>query len=180
MGGRGSGSGMGAYRQNVRNSEDTIRNEPVEHLLLLGADGKIEMEAGDGQQSEVTVTPEMMAKARDAVMTHNHPRGSPFSWEDVHTAITLGVREIRATTAYNGTYSLRRNYELTAQNPSHYASFGLAYRMYIINDIRPTIQGRVNRGEINIWQANRQENDMRREWLRNNAKRFGYTYKEEK
>ena len=180
MGGRGSSSGMGAYQRNVRSSEDEIRNEPVEHLLLLDKNGKIAMRTGDGQRGEVNVTPEMMARAKDAVMTHNHPGGSPFSHEDIQTALTIGLREIRATTAQNGTYSLRRDYELDAPQNNSYWRFALDYRSYVNTEIHAALQNRIYRGEITVDDAVRQDKSMRREWLRNNAKKYGWTYKEER
>lgn len=180
MGGRGSGSGMAAYRRNVRSSEDTIRNEPVEHLLLLDKDGKIAMRTGDGKRGEVEVTPEMMRRARDSVMTHNHPGGSTFSKEDIQTSLQLGLREIRATTAKNGTFSLRRDYDLNTPQPSFYRSFAAEYDTYVKYNIQRVLQSQIFRREITVDEAIRRDGVMRREWLRDNAKKYGWTYKEEK
>lgn len=179
MGGRGSSSGMGAYQRNVRRSEDTIRNEPVEHLLLLDKNGNVAMRAGDGKRSEVNVTNEMMQAARDAVMTHNHPGGSTFSMEDIQTALVLGLREIRATTASNGTYTLRRDYELGTPQPMFYRNFANEYQMNA-RSIHNTLQEKVYSGEITVDEAISRDRNMRREWLRDNAKKYGWTYREEK
>ena len=179
MSGRGGRSGMNSFRTNLHKAEDKIRNEQYEHLLLIDSKGNVSREAGDNNTSQVNVPEEMIRMSVDGVMTHNHPRGTTFSWQDVQTALTIGLKEIRATTANNGTYVLRRNYKLSDPQPMMYKSFGMGYR-YNCDKIHETIQGRINRGEIDISEAGKLDAQMRRDWLKNNAKNFGWTYREEK
>lgn len=180
MGGRGSSSGMGAYERNMNRIEGTIRNETVEHLILADDKGKELHRTSDGESSEVGLTPEMIRNARDNVITHNHPRGRNFSMEDIQVAQYYGVRELRATTRDNGTYVLRRTYEL-GKPPAAWQRFALDYQR-AFNQTQRIIQGRIDRGELGMNPSGwyREEGRLMGEWLKNNAETYGWKYRKER
>ena len=172
---------MSAFQRNVRRAEDSIRNEQTEHLMVLDSKGNVAARSGDGQRSEVSFTPEMERLARDAVVTHNHPGGSTFSWEDIHASMLLGIKEVRATTASNGTYVLRRDYDLGGYVPGSYRDFAYDYRSYVNTAVIPSVRAKLNSGQIKTSdEAYAADGRMRRDWLKNNSKRYGWTYREEK
>lgn len=177
MGGRGAS--YGGYRGNVEKAERSIRNESVEHMIMLDKNGNIALRTSDNNKSTVTMSAEMVAMARDAVFTHNHPSGATFSSQDVETAFRTGMKEIRATAPDGSTVSLRRNWSLDRPQDPLYKSFGFAYWQRT-QGIRDSLLDRINSGELTIEQANRAGDRMQRDWLKQNAGRFGWTYTEER
>lgn len=183
MGGRASSSGFNAYQRNVRKAEDTIRNETVEHLLMLDEQGRIKFRASDGIADQVGLTPEMEANARDAVLTHNHPGGTTLSSDDIECAIYYGMKEVRATTASGLTYVLTRNYDLHQGGknppPGNFQNFPKVFSR-VTRQAMDDAALKVQRGEISKSQWGKAQSDTRREWLKKNASFYGWTYKEEK
>ena len=166
------------YEQNVRHSENSIRSEKVEHLLLLNDDGTIRFRASDGKEAEVTPTQEIIDNALDAVLTHNHPGGSCFSAEDIQTAMYMQVKEMRATTLENGTFALRRTHQTGVSPTPRYHWFPLLYRE-VRDNIHAAIQARIDNGTIpfDMKVIKREENEMSAKWLSENAQRFGWEFR---
>lgn len=78
--------------------ERQIRNLPVEHVYVLGADNQILFHHTDDEPDQVTYPMRVLAALDIAVVTHNHPRGRSFSRRDVLLAREARLKELRAVT----------------------------------------------------------------------------------
>lgn len=90
-----------ALKQAVIEYENKIRAEWLEHGVIFTTDGKIIQEITGTQDTLVfNLTHEQEISAYNGVMTHNHPKGFTFSYEDIKTACELKLSEVRAVTKY--------------------------------------------------------------------------------
>lgn len=81
--------------------ENRIRDEWLEHGVIFAPTGKIIAETiGTQDTISFDLTSEQEILAYNAVMTHNHPKGFTFSYEDIKTACELKLAEVRAVTKY--------------------------------------------------------------------------------
>lgn len=77
--------------------ENDIRSEKTEYGAFISQDGKIiKMIAGD--TDNVSVSSDFWNKVAHSTFTHNHPKGSNFSIEDILTAAELNLTEVRVVT----------------------------------------------------------------------------------
>lgn len=77
--------------------ENDIRSENTEYGAFISQDGKIiKMIAGD--TDKVSVSSGFWSKVAHSTFTHNHPKGSNFSIEDILTAAELNLAEVRVVT----------------------------------------------------------------------------------
>ena len=77
--------------------ENDIRSENTEYGAFISQDGKIiKMIAGD--TDKVSVSSDFWSKVAHSTFTHNHPKGSNFSIEDILTAAELNLAEVRVVT----------------------------------------------------------------------------------
>lgn len=88
----------------VSGREAEIRNGDTEKLSIFDSTGKEVYRNDKGEKHSVTYDG---SKAKDNILTHNHPSGSSFSTDDVMGAVRNDVAEIRAVGS-NRTYSLKR------------------------------------------------------------------------
>ena len=183
------GSGTSAYNRKIsatlKNSENGIRNNRTETLIAIDAMGNQILNLSQNKKDQVAITPADGAKMRGAIVTHNHPGGTTFSYEDIDTSFKLGVKEMRACHA-NGFYSLKRTFELGTSIPDHYKTFANAYRIAYRKYKRTNIDPQA----IDYWnlpKADRKKlkarldkewSDFRRDWLKKNAEHYGWKYSE--
>ena len=105
--------------KNVVKAEEEIRvNKKFETGVVFDKNGKVLVDKR-GEATSVRFTNDEITKMKDAVLTHNHPRGwrfgekelgrigSSFSREDILLAIHSDMAEVRAVTP-NYTFSLKR------------------------------------------------------------------------
>jgi hypothetical protein len=88
--------------------ERQIRNLPVEHVYVLGADNEILFHHTDDLPDRVRFPGLLLGDLSSAIVTHNHPGGRSFSRIDVGVAIGKRLRELRVVTPSHR-YSLRRS-----------------------------------------------------------------------
>ncbi|MCG8384401.1 MAG: hypothetical protein MJA30_02570 [Cytophagales bacterium] len=62
-----------------------VQDSSLEHLYIFKKDQQIRRFMGETNQ--VTPPPQYLFELKDAVIVHNHPSGSSFSWEDVRNII---------------------------------------------------------------------------------------------
>lgn len=93
--------------QSIHNVEDRIRNQNYESAAVIDKDGN-ELLFKDGARSSVGFTPAECRMMQDNTLTHNHPRSSMFSDEDIQCFVRNEMAEIRATTREGVTYSVKR------------------------------------------------------------------------
>lgn len=113
MGGRagGSGSGFGsrsggsALSRSLSAHESAIRGNDYETLIALDENGNL-IFSKKGNRNSVAYGADA-SKTTNAIVTHNHPDGGSFSWQDMHGMVVLNQKEMRATTK-DFTYSMKR------------------------------------------------------------------------
>lgn len=112
MGGRaggGAGGGMGSGSRGLARSlaahESAIRGNDYETLIALNDKGEL-IFSKKGNRNSVEYGSDAY-KTKDAIVTHNHPDGGSFSWQDMHGMVVLNQKEMRATTK-DFTYSMKR------------------------------------------------------------------------
>ena len=139
----------------VNQLESRIRNRKTEKGYVVDSNGNVIAESIKGSRSAATFRKSDLAKAKDAILTHNHPNaemggtlaaqiGLPFSHTDLKGAVEYDIKEVRAATP-NYTYSIRRpkggwgdtreiNRVLDQwnadRNRNYYAYTNAPYRMY--------------------------------------------------
>lgn len=79
--------------------ENGIRNNELETGAAFNSDGVILFKR-QGLPDQVTLTDHELNLLNNAVFSHNHPKGMPFSIADIRMAITYNIKEIRAVTPY--------------------------------------------------------------------------------
>ena len=179
--GRGrSGAGSAVARKiiaELKKAEDSIRNNSYETAIAIGKNGERVYDKSDGHQSQVQI--EIKPEMQDCIFTHNHPRGTTFSEEDINAAFTVGMREIRACHE-TGYYSLRRLFNLGDSIPAMYQDFATDYAE-AVRRVKNVTDRKWAAGPQTYELAerlNREIADYRREWLSKHAKAYGWEYSE--
>ena len=146
--------------QAIHNIEDKIRNQNYETAAVVDNDGNILVNK-DGGQSHVGFSPMECAMMKDNTLTHNHPRSSMFSEEDISCFVANDMLEMRATTREGTTFSVKRGegYD-RIRGAEFYSDFGKSARQ-----ARATAQNELDkkgfaekilRGEITAEYANKE------------------------
>ena len=91
----------------IHSVEDKIRNQNYETAAVIDKDGNVLINK-DGSHSMVGFTGTECAMMKGNTLTHNHPRSSMFSDEDIKCFETNDMLEIRATTREGITYSIKQ------------------------------------------------------------------------
>ena len=165
----------------VHEAENGIRDDKTETAIVFDSEGNILLKKGEGKTSSVSFTPDESKLFADAIFTHNHPSGSTFSEADLKTALTAGVREMRACHK-SGAYVLKRTFEIGQLVPAKYKDF---YKDYTkaFNKYKKTIVDHIwESSEQTLKDANDCNNmlsEFRKDWLRTYAKDYGWEYTEE-
>ncbi len=179
MGGRGSASGLsGTLRNRLAAYENRIRSDQVETAVVFDAKGNVLIDKSDGNENQVAFDSSDLPQLHDAILTHNHPNGSTFSDDDLNLAYTCGVRILRACHE-NGFYQIERQFKIGEDVPYHYEDFGYDYDRAVAQYQATTVD--------QVWfssaqtyedaeRCNTMLNDYRRDWLRQNAARYGWKY----
>lgn len=178
MGGRGSSSSLSSYSNSLRKAENSIRNNETESLIILDKNGKVLINKTDNQRREVRITQEEALRMKDNVLTHNHPGGTTFSYMDLGTAFANGLKEIRAVYS-NGYYSLKRNFAVNEIIPDKYRNFASDYDKATKRYMKNTVD-KVFAETRDAKKANSMVAEYKRKWLKENSKKYGWTYKEGK
>lgn len=178
-----------ALRKVLRTTENTINKNPYETMVAYDDQGNEIANVSQKNATRVGISAQTGQKLRDAVVTHNHPDdGGTFSTDDVKTAVTLSVQEMRAVDNNGNFFSLRKMYgrKIGTQPPSNYHSFGSAYTR-AMNKYNKTVASPQYWNDVNTigkqaaakkhWKA---IDDFCRDWLRNNAATYGWKYTEGK
>lgn len=186
MGGRGASSNMQKnssaappekWRSNIEAGENRIRGNRTETAILVGMDGKVLIDKSDGHKSQVGFNGAELDMMNGAVLTHNHPRNSTFSEEDMNI-LRYGLNEIRAV-AKHGTFVMRKSRD----TPD--LSMGQDYNLALQDHLNQTnrIWGEAQKKRMGLLemdkladQLNHSVEVFRRQWLAKNAKNYGFTY----
>ena len=104
-GGGGMGSGSKGLARSLSAREGSIRGNDFETLFALDENGN-EIFKKIGNRNSVSYGMDGW-KTKDAIVTHNHPGGSSFSWQDVQGMVYHNQKEMRAT-GKEFTFSIKR------------------------------------------------------------------------
>lgn len=188
MGGRGgSFTSVGesiAYRNALNAAENGIKRDKVETAVLLDKDGNTIFTESQGSVDSVQFSPDQFSKMKDGTLTHNHPSGSTFSWQDLDLLVRSGLKEIRATSA-NRTYrmiSIGGSFPRQGNFPQDFYNAYQANKA-VCDAKYQKIESNYNSGTISYNEyddqcsnLNKELNMMNSKWLRSNSKRYGYRY----
>lgn len=158
--------------------ESKIANLKREQLHLIDEHGDVILKL-QGSKSSVKFGYNEAQRMADRIVTHNHPSGSTFSYEDINTFIKHDLKAIRATGKY-GTYSL----EKTDKSNKNFSSEARKKYNEVQNNIAknevPKLQKSVNEGKLSVIDANEQikkiVSDTLHNWNTENAPKYGYKY----
>ena len=91
----------------IHGIEDKIRKQNFESAAVVDSDGNM-LYFKDGMASEVRFSRLECMQMQNNTLTHNHPRCSMFSPEDLNCMAANGLYEIRATNRDGTTYSMKQ------------------------------------------------------------------------
>lgn len=91
----------------IHSVEDKIRKQNFESAAVIDDEGN-QLFFKDGQRSQVGFSRLECMQMQNNTLTHNHPRCSMFSPEDLNCMAANGMYEIRATNRDGTTYSMKR------------------------------------------------------------------------
>ena len=188
MGGRGGSfnnvAESAAYRNALNVAENGIKHDRVETAILLDKHGKVLFTESQGSVDSVQFSPDQFSKMKDGTLTHNHPSGSTFSWQDLDLLVRSGLKEIRATSA-NRTYrmiSIGGSFPGQGNFPQDFYNAYQANKA-VCDAKYQKIENNYNSGAISYNEyadqcsnLNKELNMMNSKWLRSNSKRYGYRY----
>lgn len=166
------------YKTALRTVEDNIRANSLESLIVINSNGDVLIDKSDGAKDHVMITKEDETSMRGATITHNHPSGSTFSWQDLKTLEFTEAHEIRAVGSSGITYSLVRGVGAST-NGDFFYSYYIAEEQYKKNTVN-SIWNNSAQTQADADKCNKMVEDYRRQWLKDNSKRFGYSYSERK
>jgi phage-related protein (TIGR01555 family) len=183
--GEGGGSGGGdrggtseRAKSSIRDAEAKLRSlTDHEEGYIITQEGKT-MGPYIGDEGSVEIPPHL---SKDNHVTHNHPGGrNAFSRGDVRGAVNSDVYELRAVTPNGRFVSITRGDNgWDSSLPDEYTKAGLegAKGYPAAADICVKKYGP---GKFTGKQMDQEHSNIVNEWMRDNAERFGYTFREGK
>lgn len=182
MGGRGAKSGL----SQIRGIENNICKDETETAYLLDDSGNVIFSKTDNKSNCVEFTPEQVLAMEGQVLTHNHPGGTTFSYEDINLLVEHKLKEIRAATK-TGTFSLslKEKNSLSERHKFH-LDYGEAVKQCrSITDkeyeksLSDYSDGKITERQFQeeCDKLNNKINNFRHEWLEDHSSNYGYTYK---
>lgn len=169
----------------IHGIEDKIRKQNFESAAVVDDEGNM-LYFKDGMASEVRFSRLECMQMQNNTLTHNHPRCSMFSPEDLNCMAANGLYEIRATnrdgTTYSmkqaaGGYSTQRAMDFVGKYASEYPNAN----KYAQKDLDSRgFADKVWKGEISAAQANvefgRASAKYMVEWTSKNAADYGLEF----
>lgn len=97
----------------VSDTENKNRNQDHEIATIIDKDGII-LGTFDGAENEVYINPQLLKAT--SVATHNHPKGTCFSKDDIQAFVDTELYQLRATAPNGKTYVLSRQNGFVKRN----------------------------------------------------------------
>lgn len=166
------------YKFVLKLMEDNIRPDKNESLIVIDKSGDILIDKSDNKKDQVSITEDEKKLMLGATITHNHPSGSTFSWQDLKTLEKTMAHEIRAVGSNGITYSL-------VSNPGASTNLDFTYAYYAAEhqyktDVVDKIWFASSQTQADADKCNNMLESYRSKWLKDNSKKYGYTYTERK
>ena len=151
-------------------------------IVQLDRNGSVIFRKSSGAKNYVQFTPSQLEKMKDRVLTHNHPSGSTFSSEDV---ILMAAHELKGIRAAGKT----KTYQLSKKSNSQGNVLAADYKVAMSDNKKITdakyrkMQKDFKKGRIDYQEysemlqtLNEELNQLNSDWLKENAKSYGYRY----
>lgn len=171
-----------SYRNAIATEEKKIYKDDVETAVILDRNGNVVFRASSEAKNFVRFTPDQLEKMKGNVLTHNHPSNSTFSSEDVSLMAACDLNAIRAT-GKKKTYQLSRKSGARGNDLAEDYKAAMADNKSITDKKYANLNNDYREGTINykeyaetVQNLNNELNLMNSEWLKSNAKSYGYRY----
>ena len=161
----------------IRGIEAKIKKRKTEKAYVFDSKGKILLEKG-GTKNQVAFTNEEVKLFKGAILTHNHPRASSFSMEDIRTACMNSMKEIRATGSFR-TYVMKTKDGSDLYPELWKDEIKAIYEIHNTG-VRRDFMSRIDKGEMSIQDAELLH--FHEVWTRtaNDISKLDYSFIEEK
>lgn len=136
--------------QAIKETETQLIKRKTEKAVVFADDGTIVFEKAGGESS-VSFTPDELRLFKNNILTHNHPRGSSFSMDDVALATIWNLKGIRACGSQHR-YYLNRPASGWSREMWEKKIKPLAEK--INNDVFQQFSELINKGKLTIEEAN--------------------------
>jgi NAD+--asparagine ADP-ribosyltransferase len=186
MGGRGASAyERVGYRNSLVINERKIRGKQTESAIVIDKSGRIVFIQSTGESDAVHFTEDQLKNMKGTTLTHNHPRSSTFSSEDLYLLTKQKLKAIRAVGDHH-TYQLEKMNTTPLKDRSLFASdykAAMVRNKAITNKLYNKYHDQMKSGIISISKFNGKMveletmlNKLNSDWLRANAKDYGYRY----
>ena len=177
------------YLSNLGKREGAIRELDYEKAYLLDRNGKTIFSETQYNPKGVKFTAEQRRKMKNNVLTHNHPLGSTLSGQDVVLMTETDMYQIRATGVRDGktiTYHLKKKRGQTQD--INIAKEYSAFEKLVFAENDDKYNAEIKKYKLTDREKHDKmckelddiANNRRREWLKENASKYGYTYGEKR
>ncbi|HBV83586.1 MAG TPA: hypothetical protein DEB74_12525 [Lachnospiraceae bacterium] len=172
-----------AYAAAIKLEEQKIYQENTETAIILDKKGNVIFRESSGASNYVKFSKEQLDRMKGATLTHNHPSNSTFSIEDLALMVIRELEIIRATGTMR-TYQLKRikSAPIKTEFPVEYEK-AMKDNKKITDKEFHEYEKRRKQKQISpleyqerIKGLNKKWNDLNSEWLKKNAKDYGYRY----
>ena len=171
--------------KSIQKIENKIRNQNFESAAVVDSEGN-QIFFKNGQASQVGFSRLECMQMANNTLTHNHPRCSMFSKEDLQCMANNNLYEIRATNRDGTTYSMKRSDNgYSAEKAQDFAkAYGKEYfraTMQAQRDLDSRgFQDKLWKGEVTQDEANREFGRSAAkhmtEWTSKNASNYGLSF----
>lgn len=165
----------------LKEQEENDKDETVEYIYIVDEKGNIIYRYTDNSPTSIDVPYKDLYLFKDAISSHNHPNGTPFSKEDLDFAVSNDLKQFRATGVekYGKDSGKHVTHSVTRVNKNNISDdFGNDYLTacedYAKNVLDPMYSKGAKGKTLNgMW------TDFMSNWLKDNANKYGYRYKKE-
>ena len=172
-----------AYAVAIKLEEQKIYQENTETAIILDKKGNVIFRESSGASNYVKFSKEQLDRMKGATLTHNHPSNNTFSIEDLALMVIRELEVIRAA-GTTRTYQLKRikSAPIKTEFPVDYEKAMKDNKKITDKEFheyeKRRKQKRISHLEYQerIKGLNKKWNDLNSEWLKKNAKDYGYRY----
>ena len=171
----------------LKQEESDIKDNGYETGICINDNGDIIFRQ-KGTRDFVEFTEEQLDQLSGNTLTHNHPKNTCFSSDDLYVFEAYSLKELRAVGGEktwisigksNIGCSISRTNKQWTRHPSYLSSdYAEAINKYASTVIDKFYAESEYDDVETIRRANRMQDDFARRWLRENAVNYGFSYKE--
>lgn len=174
--------------KNILDIEEKNRYLDYEKGTVFDKNGNIIKELTSNNREEIDLNGKNLDFLNDAILTHNHPDGSPLSYSDIATGfVDVKLAELRATTIQGATYSLKPNDDYTREKAIEFATKYKEVPLEAAKAFRDLCKEEIKKGTLDIdFLKSNMDNLFKvyawkqaEEFLEKNALKYGFDYKKE-